>query len=152
MFDQAGMLRESVKWDYELRNGQQLETVVDRALSIAKSEPMGPVYLSLPREVLAHKMSEFTYTTPSRQHAAAPAFPMAMPSKKSAALLAAAENPLIITNCAGRDPKGVDRARRVRRTLRDPGDPVPQPLHVDCQQPSDEFGLRAKTVACKAPT
>lgn len=25
MFDQAGMLRESVKWDYELRNGQQLE-------------------------------------------------------------------------------------------------------------------------------
>ncbi len=38
MFDQAGMLRESVKWDYELRNGQQLETVVDRALTIAKSE------------------------------------------------------------------------------------------------------------------
>ncbi len=53
MFDQAGMLRESVKWDYELRNGQQLETVVDRALTIAKSEPMGPVYLSLPREVLS---------------------------------------------------------------------------------------------------
>ena len=26
----GGMLRESVKWDYELRNGQQLETVVDR--------------------------------------------------------------------------------------------------------------------------
>ena len=49
MFDQAGMLRESVKWDYELRNGLQLETVVDRALTIAKSEPMGPVYLSLPR-------------------------------------------------------------------------------------------------------
>src|SRR3977135_4655242 len=29
MFDQAGMLREMVKWDYELRNGTQLETVVD---------------------------------------------------------------------------------------------------------------------------
>ena len=64
MFDQAGMLRESVKWDYELRNGQQLETVVDRALSIAMSEPMGPVYLALPREVLAHPMNEFTYTYP----------------------------------------------------------------------------------------
>jgi acetolactate synthase I/II/III large subunit len=66
MFDQAGMLHESVKWDYELRNGLQLETVVDRALTIAKSEPMGPVYLSLPREVLAQTMPEFTYTTPSR--------------------------------------------------------------------------------------
>ena len=105
MFDQAGMLRESVKWDYELRNGQQLETVVDRALSIAKSEPMGPVYLSLPREVLAHKMSEFTYTTPSRQHAAAPTSPNSAAVDEVAALLAAAEHPLIITNCAGRDPK-----------------------------------------------
>ncbi|HSE90259.1 MAG TPA: thiamine pyrophosphate-requiring protein [Candidatus Binatia bacterium] len=105
MFDQAGMLRESVKWDYELRNGQQLETVVDRALTIAKSEPMGPVYLSLPREVLSQTMAEFTYTTPSRQHAAAPAFPNGEAVEELAALLAAAENPLIITSSAGRDPK-----------------------------------------------
>src|SRR5438552_16618338 len=53
MYDQAGMLREIVKWDYELRNGEQLETVVDRALAIAATEPRGPVYLALPREVLA---------------------------------------------------------------------------------------------------
>jgi acetolactate synthase-1/2/3 large subunit len=105
MFDQAGMLRESVKWDYELRNGQQLETVVDRALSIAMSEPMGPVYLALPREVLAHPMSDFTYTTPSRQHAAAPAYPNGDAVEEVAGLLAAAENPLIITNAAGRAPK-----------------------------------------------
>jgi acetolactate synthase-1/2/3 large subunit len=105
MFDQAGMLRESVKWDYELRNGQQLETVVDRALTIAKSEPMGPVYLSLPREVLAQTMDEFTYTTPSRQHPAAPAFPNGGAIDEVAALLAGADNPLIITSSAGRDPK-----------------------------------------------
>jgi acetolactate synthase I/II/III large subunit len=43
MFDQAGMVREIVKWDYELRNGQQLETVVDRALAVATSAPQGPV-------------------------------------------------------------------------------------------------------------
>ncbi len=105
MFDQAGMLRESVKWDYELRNGQQLETIVDRALSLAKSEPMGPVYLSLPREVLAQSMNEFTYTSPSRQHAAAPAYPNGDAAEEVAALLAGAENPLIITNSAGRDAR-----------------------------------------------
>jgi acetolactate synthase-1/2/3 large subunit len=55
--------------------------------------------------VLAQKMSEFTYTTPSRQHAAAPAFPNADAVDEVAALLAQAENPLIITNSAGRDPK-----------------------------------------------
>ncbi len=53
MYDQAGMTRESVKWDYELRNAEQLETVIDRMLSVSMSDPKGPVYLSLPREVLA---------------------------------------------------------------------------------------------------
>jgi len=51
--DQAGMLREVVKWDYELRYGEQIEAMVDRALVTAMSEPKGPVYLSLPREALA---------------------------------------------------------------------------------------------------
>ncbi len=53
MFDQAGTVREMVKWDYELRSGRQLETVVDRAINVAMSEPRGPMYLTLPREVLA---------------------------------------------------------------------------------------------------
>jgi acetolactate synthase-1/2/3 large subunit len=53
MLDQAGMLRELVKWDYELRYPDQMVDVVERALSIAASEPRGPVYLSLPREALA---------------------------------------------------------------------------------------------------
>ncbi len=104
MFDQAGMLRESAKWDYELRNGKQLETVVDRALSVAMSEPMGPVYLSLPREVLAATMDEFTYDSPTRHHAAAPPFPNANAVDEVVSLLADAENPLIITNSAGRNP------------------------------------------------
>ena len=33
-FDQAAMVREYVKWDYELRAPVQLETVVDRALAL----------------------------------------------------------------------------------------------------------------------
>ncbi len=30
-FDQGGMVREHVKWDYELRGGQPVDAVVDRA-------------------------------------------------------------------------------------------------------------------------
>ncbi|MEU6558261.1 thiamine pyrophosphate-requiring protein [Nocardia nova] len=55
MFDQASMVREFVKWDYELRDPRQVEAVVDRALSVATAHPRGPVYLSLPREVLAEE-------------------------------------------------------------------------------------------------
>ena len=105
MFDQASMVREAAKWDYELRNGKQTETIVDRALAVAKSEPTGPVYLSLPREVLAEQLNEFTYESPGRQHAAAPPYPNAAATDEAAALLADAENPLIITNWAGRNPK-----------------------------------------------
>ena len=56
-FDQGGMLREFMKWDYELRHAEQVETVIDRALAIAKSEPQGPVYVTLPREILASDFS-----------------------------------------------------------------------------------------------
>ena len=104
MFDQAAMVREAAKWDYELRNGKQTETIVDRALAVAKSEPTGPVYLSLPREVLSEQMDEFTYDSPGRQQAAAPPYPNVAATDQTAALLADAENPLIITNWAGRSP------------------------------------------------
>src|SRR5580693_8929729 len=57
MFDQAGMLREIVKWDYELRRGDQVPDVVERAMAIATASPSGPVYLSLPREVLGEHVA-----------------------------------------------------------------------------------------------
>src|SRR5258708_2117077 len=52
MYDQAGMLREMVKWDYEMKRGDQAGTVVDRALEMGSTSPQGPGYLSLPREGL----------------------------------------------------------------------------------------------------
>src|SRR5262245_7182324 len=73
MYDQAGMIREVVKWDYELRNPEQLITVIDRALAIAASEPRGPVYLSLPREVIAAPMPQPHETPRPFSAAAAPA-------------------------------------------------------------------------------
>src|SRR5262249_24542620 len=53
MFDQAGMVREFVKWDYELKNPAQAAEVVARAVEAAMAPPRGPVYLTLPREALA---------------------------------------------------------------------------------------------------
>jgi acetolactate synthase-1/2/3 large subunit len=107
MFDQAGMLREMVKWDYELRNGVQLETVIDRALTIATSPPEGPVYLSLPREVLAEPMPGFAFESPSRHAAASPPAPDETALATAAQILAAAAHPLIITADVGRDRAAV---------------------------------------------
>jgi acetolactate synthase-1/2/3 large subunit len=103
MYDQAGMLREFVKWDYELRNAEQLETVIDRALSLAATEPCGPVYLTLPREVLAAPLAEIRYEQPSRRVAASSPRADEAALAQATAILAAAENPLIVTSSAGRD-------------------------------------------------
>src|SRR6195256_544805 len=93
MFDQAGMLREIVKWDYELRNGTQLETVIDRALSIATSPPEGPIYLSRPREVLAEPLPGFSYDSPSRHAPASPPAPDEAAIEAAAGILARAQQP-----------------------------------------------------------
>jgi acetolactate synthase-1/2/3 large subunit len=108
-FDQAAMLREYVKWDYELRNFTQLETVVDRALDIAMSEPRGPVYLTLPREVLAEPQTELTIFSPPRRSEGGSIHPNPQSIQAAANMLASARNPLIITSSTGRDPKAVER-------------------------------------------
>jgi acetolactate synthase-1/2/3 large subunit len=106
-FDQAGMLREFVKWDYELRQPSQLEAVVDRALEVAMAEPRGPVYLTLPREVLAHPVSEVSIAAPARRRVDSRRFPDPARIEEAAAILAAAEAPLVVTSEAGRDPAAV---------------------------------------------
>ena len=106
MFDQAGMVREFVKWDYELRDPRQVETVVDRALSVAAAHPRGPVYLSLPREVLAETSDE-----PVRAHPRTPVPTAVYPDPAAvdalADRLAAAEFPVIVATAAGAETESV---------------------------------------------
>lgn len=114
-YDQAGMVREYVKWDYELRRPDQVAAVVDRAVSVAMSEPRGPIYLTLPREVLA-----------------GPAAPDAMPGTRAASsapgpdmdaieaaadILAAAKAPLIITTTVGRYPGAMEELTILAETF-----------------------------------
>ena len=104
MYDQNGMTREAAKWDYELRNGEQIETIVDRMLTMSMSDPKGPVYLSLPREVLAIKMKEYPYETPGRVQPTESSLPNPKSLDEAASILSKAKNPVIITNWGGRNP------------------------------------------------
>src|SRR6184192_2014672 len=100
-FDQGGMLREFMKWDYELRHPEQVETILDRALALAKSEPQGPVYVTLPREVLASPFSAPFGAKPSMVPATPPAAdPEAL--AQAAKLLGNAKRPLLISANGGR--------------------------------------------------
>lgn len=106
-FDQGAMVREYVKWDYELRSFDQLETVVRRAFAIAMSEPKGPVYLTLPREVLAEYHNQFIYEEGNTLSLTTIPFPDPDRIAEVAALLAEASYPLVITRTYGRNPAAV---------------------------------------------
>src|ERR671919_2807791 len=104
--DQGALVREFVKWDYELRTNQNLPAVVARAYKIAMSEPRGPVYLTLPREWLAEQLK-------STEVLGGPLAPATKTQadqgslEKIAEFLIGAENPLIATKYLGRSPEAV---------------------------------------------
>lgn len=104
--DQRSLVRQYVKWDYELRDVAELESVVRRAFAIALSEPRGPVYLTLPMDVMARPHEPLVLSGRPLTVATAP-HPDPEVVEEVADLLAAARAPLIITRSYGRRPQAV---------------------------------------------
>jgi acetolactate synthase-1/2/3 large subunit len=111
MFDQAGMVRELVKWDYEMKSPDQAHLVVPRALEAALACPSGPVYLTLPREPLSAPVAVEAPIVPR----AAPAVPHPDPSaiERLAAWIAEAQRPLVIATNVGRHPGETEALSRL---------------------------------------
>lgn len=101
MFDQTGIVREAVKWDYELRYGEQAADLVSRGCAVARMEPTGAIYMSLPREPLCE---ETELPGAPCQVAPAVAYPNPDAIAEVADKLAKARNPLII--CSRGDVAG----------------------------------------------
>ena len=96
MRDQTALVRESTKWDYELKFGDQIVELLDRASAIANSSPKGPVYLSLPRETLCEPVKrEELNSEPCMVPAESSARDQDV--AKLANLIIAAENPVIFS-------------------------------------------------------
>jgi acetolactate synthase-1/2/3 large subunit len=137
--DQGAIVREFVKWDYELRTNQNLPAMVSRAYKIAMSEPRGPVYLSLPREWLCEALESTQLLSD-----VAPATKMQADQaalEKTAELLIGADNPLIITKYLGRNPEAVPQLVELAELLSIPVSqqlnyvnfPTDHPLYVGTQ-------------------
>jgi len=106
-FDQSGIVRPYVKWEWTLPSGVMTKETLRRAHTVAHSDPKGPVYLMLPRETLTQTWDE----------AAVPAFPGERygPVRSGAAdaatvaqvadKLLSAKHPLLVTCYAGRNPE-----------------------------------------------
>ena len=106
MFDQAGLVREIVKWDYELRTPEQAADVVARAMEIMMASPPGPAYLMLPREVVGGAVRLSNAPLVQRAVPAAP-YPDPRAIETLAEMIVAAERPVIIAANSGRTAEGV---------------------------------------------
>lgn len=105
--DQSNLVRDNVKWLYELRVKENINHVVQRAFQIARTEPCGPVYLMLPREILMSSVGNVGILPPARHG------PSLTPTgdgdrlAEVAEMLVRAEYPLILTTTTGRHPSAV---------------------------------------------
>ena len=104
-FDQGSVVRPYVKWEYTLPWPSMAAEVVARAHSVMHSDPPGPVYLMLPREMLAAPVppAEIRSFAPARHTPvhAGPADPARI--EQLAQKLVDSHDPLLITAYAGRN-------------------------------------------------
>jgi acetolactate synthase I/II/III large subunit len=107
-FDQAAYFREFTKWDYELKGPNALDTVVERALAIAGSDPAGPVYLTLPKEALCMPAPARVVAGVARLQASHLGAAQESALRAAVALLKQAKAPLIVTADLGRHVGGAE--------------------------------------------
>lgn len=114
--DQRGIVRGYMRYDNEIRTGRNVKQLVHRALQIARSDPMGPVYLVGAREVMEEELETSVTIDPARWRPVAPVALAPAAVETIADALARAERPLVVTSHLGRNPAAV--AELVRLTGR----------------------------------
>ena len=139
--DQRGILRNYVKYDNEIRTGRNVKQLVHRALQIARSEPVGPVYLTAPREVMEEPVEPYAVAAADFT----PVAPTALSGEVTAEIataLAAARQPLVVTSYLGRNPGAVPKLVELCELLAIPvlesmayhvNFPADHPLHAGFQ-------------------
>lgn len=105
--DQHALVRQYVKWDHRMQQWDNPGLTVSRALQVARSEPCGPVYLSLPPEVTMQKADGARFPSVEQMGIARAAAPDPDGAREIAARLARAKNPVAIVSGSGRDPRSV---------------------------------------------
>lgn len=105
-YDQGSVVRPYVKWEYTLPAPAVTKEVLARAHTLMHSDPMGPTYLMLPREILAASCDpaivrdvSLERNPPAKRGGTDP-----NTIRQLAERLLAADNPLLITAYAGRNP------------------------------------------------
>jgi acetolactate synthase-1/2/3 large subunit len=106
-FDQNGILRNYMKWDHRMDYQDNPGLMTSRGLQVAMTEPRGPVYMSMPREISFLPLRETSFPSAKQLGVPRPTAPDADGIKEIVAKLIAAEHPYLVVSSSGRDPETV---------------------------------------------
>ncbi|MEK7386592.1 MAG: thiamine pyrophosphate-binding protein, partial [candidate division NC10 bacterium] len=138
--DLVRMAEQFTKWSYEIRRAEEAPQALRRALKVALTPPTGPVFLSLPMDLMGAVVEDAGEGPPA---VATRARPEAGAVERAAALLGAAKAPLVIAG------DGVARSGAVaeltalaeRRGARVHGEPVYRRVNFPGNHPLWRGGL-----------
>lgn len=95
-FDQVAMATPVTRWAHRVSVTRDLPRLAAQAIRIATSEPMGPVLLDLPMDVLSARIEEDSAPVPQHITFFSPAAPLPELIAQAIELLAAAQRPVIL--------------------------------------------------------
>jgi len=115
--DQGEIVRQYMRWDHKLASYDNPGTVVSRAVQVMLSEPQGPAYLAIPREVAMQRMDGATFPLSTQLRPSGVPVGDAVLLKQAAQWLLQAERPVICASRLGRDPSAVPALVELAETI-----------------------------------
>ncbi|AAY81567.1 thiamine pyrophosphate-requiring protein [Sulfolobus acidocaldarius] len=106
--DQGTVVRQWIKWDFEIRKVEQIPEAIARGIQLAYSEPRGPVYITIPREVSVEK----TQSRISRKLSTFEPGARLEDIRTAQRMIEESERPIILTWRAGRRKEWFDEMKK----------------------------------------
>jgi acetolactate synthase-1/2/3 large subunit len=106
-YDQNGIVRNYTKWDHKLAYQDNPGVITSRAIQVARSQPAGPVYISVPKELSLMPVTDPNFPSADQLgilEAPAPAPDSAL---EIAERLIGARQPVVVVSRSGRNTDSV---------------------------------------------
>ena len=106
-YDQNGIVRNYTKWDHKLAYQDNPGLVTSRAIQVARSQPAGPVYISVPKELSLMPVTEPNFPSAIQLGIVEAPAPDPVSVREITERLIGANQPVVVVSRSGRNTDSV---------------------------------------------